>query len=182
MMNKLKQKKGFTLVEMLMCMLILILLSGICNIGMTIAWSSYNSNVFESDSQMLASSVNTYLADVLRYASAVTTVGDEDGSDSKTVTAISNSSYSIQNGNIVVSARDYENNTGGRFQIKKTEDDEAPVFLIGESQYADNMYVESFELNYDADTGMFFGSYIIKSTIVNDIEKKHEFSYRRVNQ
>lgn len=179
-MNKLKQKKGFTLVEMLMCMLILILLSGICNIGMNLASDSYNASVFESESQMLSSSINTYLADILRYSTTVTTAGEEAGEASQEVIGFYSNSYSIQGGNIIVSARDYENSTGGRVQIKRTETDESPVLLVGESLYTDSMYVESFVLTYDATTGVFSGSYIIKSAVIEDAEKLCEFSYRRV--
>lgn len=67
-MNKLKSKGGFTLVEMMAAIAILVVL--IMGMGSTMDAGAqiYQEAVFESDSASLAGILNTALGDILRYA------------------------------------------------------------------------------------------------------------------
>jgi len=56
----------------------------------------------------------------------------------------------------------------------------APLPLIGDITYAENLYVSDFVLKYDSTKRVFKGSYTIKSTIINDAGKNCNFTYRGI--
>ena len=57
-MRKIKNKKGFTLVEMLVCVVTLLLIGMIVSAGTNLAMFSLRESTFESNSQMLESTLN----------------------------------------------------------------------------------------------------------------------------
>ena len=63
-----KSKSGFTLVEMLVAMLILVCLVIGIGVGMDAGGRVYQDSVFESDSANLAGILNTSLGDILRHS------------------------------------------------------------------------------------------------------------------
>ena len=70
-MMKQKRSKGFTLVEMLACVVTLILLGLTGSVALNMATQSYWASVFESDSQLLESTIDLYIGDILRYSNEV---------------------------------------------------------------------------------------------------------------
>ena len=164
MMKKLKNNKGYTFVEMMACVVILLLVALISGTGMNLALNNYNQQIFESDSQMLEATLNMHLGDILRHTTSVT---EADGA----VTGITNSSYQIYNGTITVE--------DGVFYIVKNAEDPA-VHMVNEATYMNNLYVDNFTLTYDASTGVFSGTYTIKSNTVQNASKECTFSYRRI--
>jgi len=70
-MRKIRDKKGFTLIEMLACVVTLLLIGMIVSTGMNLATMSLRETTFESDSQMLESTLNMYIGDILRHATDV---------------------------------------------------------------------------------------------------------------
>ena len=146
-MKKLKTKKGFTLIEMTVCILTLAMVALICTTGYSLAMKSYNDSKFESNSQMLESMLNTSLGDVLRYAYYI--------SDDGTV-IFSNDDYRLDGGEITV-----EN---GRLIYM---DEDTKEFLVSTYSYVDGLYIDedTFTLDYvtDFESGnkMFKGSYTI---------------------
>lgn len=163
-MKKLKNNKGYTFVEMMACVVILLLVALISGTGMNLALNNYNLQVFESDSQMLEATINMHLGDILRHTTSVTETED-------TVTGITNSSYQIYNGNIIIEE--------GVFYIVKNAEDPA-VHMVNTASYANNLYVDNFTLTYDVSTGVFTGTYTIKSNTVQNASKECTFSYRRI--
>lgn len=67
-MRKLKNKGGFTLVEMMAVLAILVIFVGGIGSTMNAGAKIYHEAVFESDSATLADILNTALGDILRYS------------------------------------------------------------------------------------------------------------------
>lgn len=78
-MKKLKSKSGFTLIEMVTAMAILVFL--IIGMGATMDAGAqiYHEAIFEADSATLADILNTSLGDILRYSKDVKVNGVYDG-------------------------------------------------------------------------------------------------------
>lgn len=179
-MRKLASKKGFTLVEMLACVITLLLVSMICSTGMNFALNVYQESVFESENQMLESTLNLYLGDILRHAAGVNTESVPISAaepEVKRVTSFTNAGYQIYEGYIEVSTR--SGNDGGRFMIcPKVGNESIPI--VNRSVYGNNMYVTDFVLGYNENTGMFYGTYKIKSSISDEFSKECTFVYRTI--
>lgn len=168
-MRKLKKnQKGFSMVEMLVCVVTLLLVGGICSTGMGISIKSFQESRFESDSQVLESTLSLLFSDIFRYATEVN-IG--------TGVYFTNIEYEINNGTLLIGAEEGEykdcfmiqkNSTGGR------------QMLVGKNVYAENLYVSDFLLCYEETTGVFTGSYKIQSRVRDDLSKDCSFSYRRI--
>ncbi len=174
-MRKLKNNKGFTLVETLACVAILILLSGLCTTGMEFAMTSYKISVFESDSQMLSSTIELYLNDVLRHAKGITT--ETDG----TVISFTNETYHITNAKIGLSEKYSDTNQSYLVYLvynDKTAENEE-ILILGKDAYAKTLSIADFELHYDQSLKLFTGSYVIKSGVV-DSTRTCEFTCRTI--
>lgn len=175
-MKKLKNAKGFTLVETLTCMLMLVILGGICSTGMEFAMKCYQETVFESNSQTLASSLETYINDILRYATDVQT-----GADGK-VTGFTNPAYQMYEGMIAVSTA---GETEGKMVIYTRPEGESArkqFLIVGEGMYAENMYIADFTLKYNATTQWFEGEYKIKSVRMSSMVRTYTFGCRTISE
>ena len=178
-MKKMKSQKGFTLIEMLACVITLLLIAGIVSVGMDLAMKSYNESLYESDSQMLESTLNLYICDILRHA-----IVDEEndlqaiaGEEEKLVTGFTNVAYQIYGGNIKVLEKDDEG--GGAFMVYETKNNTG-VMLVGTNVYANTLYVSDFTLKYNEEKHYFTGSYKIKSTILENAERECTFTCRTI--
>lgn len=165
-MKKLKNQKGFTLTEMLSCIIALLLLTAICTMGTDLALNSYNRSLFESNSQMLESTLNTYFGDIVRHATF-------ELDDEQKVKTITNSIYKLRKGRVGISDE-------GRILIYKNESDTTGVLLLNEKVYTNALKVSSFELQYNVDgNGQYITVlYTIESTVVEGLTKECEFEYR----
>ncbi len=67
-MKKLKNKGGFSLIEMMCALLILVLLIMAMDVGFQAGGEIYQAATFESESATLAGILNTSLGDILRYS------------------------------------------------------------------------------------------------------------------
>ena len=67
--KKLKSNRGFTLVEMLVALAIVVMLSLMMSYGVSVGAAVQRESTFVAESDVLASTINTALGDVLRYAS-----------------------------------------------------------------------------------------------------------------
>ena len=170
-MKKLRREQGFTLVEMLACVVALILIGLTCSAAMNLATKSYWISRFESDSQMLESTIDMYIGDILRYSDQVQTDG------AGNVTTITNENYRIVGGGIEIVPR--EGTEGGYFIIRQIPGIEGTM-LISKASYADTLYVENLVLRYDANTGIFTGEYTVRSTLLEEEARRCVFSYRRI--
>lgn len=66
--KKLKSNRGFTLVELLAALAIVVMMSLMMSVGVSVGASVQRESTFVAESDLLASTVNTALGDVLRYA------------------------------------------------------------------------------------------------------------------
>lgn len=163
MRRKLKARKGFTLVELLVALMILALLTVAVATGTQAGAKIHQDARFASESALLAESLGNALGDILRYAVPVEPEGGGD------VTAFKNESYAYlgecwieadENGRLVLS--------GG-----------SALPLLGEGTYT-NMAVTDFELIYE--NGLFTGSYTIESTWGNPpFTKEITFAFRSLD-
>lgn len=171
-MKKIRSKKGFTLVEMLACIVALLLIGGICTTGMNLAVNSYNESVYESDSQMLESTLNLYLCDILRHATSIQTDGDTNAEE-KEVISFTNVAYQIYDGRIEVS--------GGTFLVYESKNGKSTM-VVGENVYAGTLYISDFVLKYHPEKHYFTGYYTIQSSVLEDAERKCEFTCRTITE
>lgn len=65
--KKLKGQKGFSMMEMLACTVVLLLLAMVLNVGLQAALDSYHRMIAKSETQILVSTAIDALADELRY-------------------------------------------------------------------------------------------------------------------
>ena len=173
-MRKLVSKRGFTLVEMLACVVTLLLIGMIVSTGMNLATMSLRETTFESDSQMLESTLNTYIGDILRHATEVE--ADVDG----TVKSFTNDAYYIDGGNFSIDLSVSEISGAGYLTCtSRLEDSQYGTLVANEGTYGGALYIKDFTLTYDAEKGVFTGSYVIVSS-ATDITKTCEFSYRTI--
>ena len=168
-MKKLKNNKGYTFVEMMACVVILLLVALISGTGMNLALNNYNLQVFESDSQMLESTLNMYLSDILRYSSEVKS--DTDG----TVISFTSDAYYIDEGNFVI--EDGYLLCTSTLALEGTKG----IMIANEGVYANTLFIKEFALEYDSAKGVFTGSYVIASN-VTDSTKTCEFSFRKITR
>lgn len=75
MRRKLANREGFTLVEMLAAVVILVLLGLILNTGLQTAVDSYRTMIAQSETELLLSTLVHAVADELRYAEDATDAG-----------------------------------------------------------------------------------------------------------
>ena len=66
-MNR-RKKSGFTLVEMLCAIIVLLLISMLMAVGIKTAVTAYEKEVTHSESQILCASIRTVVSDELRYS------------------------------------------------------------------------------------------------------------------
>ena len=73
--SNLRTQSGFTLVEMLCAIIVLLLISGLMAVGVQLATNTYAKEVSYSEAQVLCATLRTNVSDELRY-SGTTTVSD----------------------------------------------------------------------------------------------------------
>ena len=172
-MKKLKSKKGFTLMEMLVCVVTLILLCLIVTTGSNLATMSMNASLFESESQMMKATLDLCIGDILRHATDVKE--DKDGN-----VIFTNDAYFIDDGCIKIATKD-SGITGAGYLICDSAIDLSGSGLLVATRgvYVNGMYVKDFKLEYHGDTHVFTGSYMIVSKYTN-ATKTCEFSFRTI--
>ena len=169
-MKKLKNKNGFTLMEMLCCVVIVLLVSMLCGTGVSLALKSLDATTFESNSQMLESTLDIYISDILRHASNIT------NEDSKIT--FDNSAYYIQKGSFKIKEVSHG---AGYLSCTSTNPDDSVIEMLvaNEGVYADGLYVKDFSLTYNATTGIFEGGYVIVNPILGS-SRDCTFMYRTI--
>lgn len=74
--QKLRNRQGITLVEMIAAVGVLALLSLMLHTGLSLSWNSYYTMTSESETQLLLSTLSNLLSNELRYARDVVTQDD----------------------------------------------------------------------------------------------------------
>lgn len=160
--RKIKKTAGFTLMEMIVAIAILVLISTAMTSGLAVATRSYRDSVFHSDSEVLCDTLNTALSDVLRYA--VFTGSAPDGT-----LLFANDQYNILSGGHFV-------NQDGRVYIDTGGDMSEQVLVINTGSYV-GLQVTGFILRYDAAVNTYSGEYVI-GTQDGTMTKNCTFVYR----
>lgn len=171
-MRKLKNKKGFTLIEMLACVATLVILCMIVTTGSNLATMSMNESLFESESQMLESTLNLSIGDILRHA---TDIREMEGK-----LTFTNDAYNIDAGSFAIDTSTSGITGAGYLMCTSKLDGTSKGLLVAtRGIYVRNMYVTDFQLSYDEEKHVFNGSYVIVSKLT-DTTKTCEFSYRTI--
>ncbi len=150
-MKKTRANAGFTLMEVLVTLVIMVLLAVGIGIGMNSGTVAYQKSIFDSNSAMLADTLNTSLGDLLRYSQDVR----PDGTGGFVFT---NREYGVRDGYFC-------DTDGGIVKIydsySKTE-----MALVNSGAYPD-LKITDFSVEFvstDGESGYFDISYKIEST------------------
>jgi len=172
-MRKLKNQKGFTLVEMLVCIITLMLIGLICSVGMNLAMKSLNSISFDANSRMFESTMDIYISDLLRHATDI-----ENRAEGVVFT---NESYYIRDGKMKINTAGSGVTDAGYLVCTGGSSSMPEMMLANKGVYADNLYIKNFSLSYDETTGIFSGGYQIVSSKTDSV-RNCSFRYRTVTQ
>ena len=168
--RKLKSSKGFSLLETLVALIIVLLVASCVTIGISASNRVYKRSLFVSESDLLASTIDIALSDVLRYAYDINCADD-----TNTVSSFSNKNYSIEDGHFVIKQGFLYINTTNDISDDVIGDHLKP--LIGGSTYTASKMTD-FQLNYN--DGEFTGSYTLQSKMYSDLSKTFTFSFRTI--
>ena len=138
-MKKLRNEGGYTLSELLVAIIILVLVSSCMTLGINLAGKSLNQTVLNSRAEALAETLEELISDELRYAEDVVNSGGELAS----FTSISrgeNASYLVKNGKAYIKT------------VQKGKTEEASV--LGYSAYPDGVNVSTLSVRI-TDAGIF---------------------------
>ena len=152
-----RRSRGFTLVETLAAVAILVILIATMSLGLASASDTYRISLFDAESATLADTVDTALGDVLRYAAWER----ED--------RFTNPDYGVSGGRLFLKE--------GKLCINPSPLDEDAeglriTPLISDGAYS-NLELSGFTLSYE--DGVFRGSYTIAS---EGISREIEFCFR----
>lgn len=164
-MKKLRKSQGFTLVETIVSLAILVMLISVISVGVNTAMKVYESVTFTSESDLLSSTLQTTLADILRYA-----VYNKEEDMSEGEVAITNESYGISKGGFLLENGRVMVNMGGAGEGGTAD----TFFLVNDGAYT-SMKITDFNITYE--DGLFSGEYVIESNS-GKFSKKKEFAFR----
>ncbi len=191
-MKKLTSKGGFTLIEMLATLLILVFLVLGIGTGMDSALRIYDEARFESNSAAMANIVNTSLGDILRYSENLTTPGDEgflDSSNTKVPDVefvFTNYEYAVRDA--YFSLKNSSNTTDGILRMRNLRDGNV-IELVNTGAYPD-LKIGTFNITYNAKgsddngnpTGGYFDvSYTVYSTKDESLTRNVSYIVRCMN-
>lgn len=161
-MNKLRDRRGFTLTEMLCAVLIVVLISALLVVGIRFAGRTYNSSMKLSEAQELCSTLTSIISDKLRFCGTVTQ--SEDGG----LTQIF-----IQNvGNVEGEGEAFQLSEDGQVMLGSTK-------LLSSAAYPRGLRVRDVSLRYDSASGIF--TVALQVGTVDSTLAETDFEVRRLN-
>ncbi len=167
--RKLCNKKGFSLFESIVALLIISLLTIAIATGVKTAASVYKKSLFLSESDVLAATIDTALSDVLRFSSNITKEADG-------TVQFTNANYSVRNGHFLIK--------DGWLYLNLTDDaKDAPLSALLNGGIYTSMKIDSYTLDYtlvDNDV-VFKVNYMIQSKDDSALEKSYESYFRTIN-
>ena len=138
MKKRLRDRRGFTLTEMLCTVLIVLLISALLVVGIRFAGGTYSSSMRLSEAQELCSTLTSVITDKLRFCGSVTQ--SEDGG----LTQIF-----IQNvGSVEGAGEAFTISEEGQVMLGDTK-------LLASAAYPRGLRVGAIDLSYNADTNIF---------------------------
>lgn len=191
MMKKLKSRRGLTLMEALVSIVILVMLIISMGTGINAAIGIYGESRFESNSASLADIINTSLNDILRYAENIKpkTLGEDN-----TTYTFTNIEYGMQDVYFYIPAETIGTEIKGILSLQSASAASFKTPLVNSGVYSD-MEIKDFSIKYldagdstkDEDGiittygGCFYITYTIKSTIDTEMERVVETVVRLAN-
>lgn len=148
-MKKLKNNAGFSLIELLCALLILVILVMAIGVGMDTGTKLYFDATFEAESATLAGILNTSIGDILRFSSVTMTeniTNVPEGFDKTEVPYVFTSvDYGIQHAYFYTPV--YEDGSSkGVLQLKNLKNDKV-VELVNTGAYPD-LVISNFVITY----------------------------------
>lgn len=170
-MKRQRNRRGFTLAETLAALVIVVLLAMSVQIGTMTALRTRTASRFQAESEILATTLNSALGDMLHYA----TCARYDGAGGTVY--LNNPGYGIVNGQILTKdGRLYVNATTG---LSASDPNATLLTLTGAGAYTD-LTVSGFKMLYDKDNCLFYGSYEINGP--EQAKKTIDFAFRSLNE
>lgn len=170
-MKRQRNRRGFTLAETLAALVVVILLAMSVQIGTMTALRARTASRFQSESEILATTLNSALGDMLHYATCAKYIATSG------LVYINNPGYGIVNGQILTKdGRLYVNATTG---LSASDPNATLLTLTGAGAYTD-LTVSGFKMLYDKDNCLFYGSYEINGP--EQAKKTIDFAFRSLNE
>lgn len=193
-MKKITSKSGFTLIEMLATLLILVFLILGIDTGMDSAVRVYDEAKFEANSASMANIVNTSLGDILRYSDNLTVAEENTSFKDSAGTIVPNVEFVFTNYEYGVrdayfSLKDSANKEDGILRMRNLENGNV-VELVNTGAYPD-LKIGEFEITYLAKstgadgnpTGGYFAiEYDVYSTKDESLTRHVEYIVRCMNR
>jgi prepilin-type N-terminal cleavage/methylation domain-containing protein len=178
-MKKLTKKGGFSLIEMMCALLIMVLLIMAIDVGLKAGGEIYQDATFEAESGTLAGILNTSLGDILRYSSHVKQLNAQDqmdnGLSSDVEFVFTSIDYGIQDAYFYTPPHE-SGGYMGTLQMKNLRNAKT-VELVNSGAYPD-LVISDFVIKYKPRTspGIEGGYYTITYTIYSesDLTKTRE--------
>ena len=170
-MKRQRNRRGFTLAETLAALVIVVLLAMSVQMGTMTALRTRTASRFQSESEILAATLNSALGDMLHYATCAKYIATSG------LVYINNPGYGIVNGQILAKdGRLYVNVTTG---LSASDPNATLLTLTGAGAYTD-LTVSGFQMLYDKDNCLFYGSYEINGP--EQAKKTIDFAFRSLNE
>lgn len=170
-MKRQRNRRGFTLAETLAALVVVVLLAMSVQIGTMTALRARTVSRFQSESEILAATLNSALGDMLHYATCAKYIATSG------LVYINNPGYGIVNGQILAKdGRLYVNATTG---LSASDPNATLLTLTGAGAYTD-LTVSGFQMLYDKDNCLFYGSYEINGP--EQAKKTIDFAFRSLNE
>ncbi len=167
-MKNQRKSAGFTLVETLVSLVILVMLISVVSVGVDTAMRAYRSITFASESDLLSSTIQASLSDILRFAVCEEGDPEADGAEF----SITNESYGMSKGSLFL------DNENGRIMVNlggaSEHGSDDTFFLVNDGAYT-SMKITSFTIRYE--NGLFSGSYTIESAN-GQFTKTKDYTFR----
>jgi len=160
--KKTNRNAGFTLIEMTVAVVVIVLVSAAMSSGLAVATRTYRESVFQSDSAVLCDTLNTALSDVLRFA--IYTQTQEGGA-----VLFANDQYNILSPGHIA-------NKEGCLYIDTGGGGGEQLLLVNSGAYV-GLQVTGFTLTYESGTNIYDGAYLI-SNADGTMTRECSFTFR----
>lgn len=157
-MKKIKNRKAFTLVEMLCVIIVIVLMTAVFAAAINLAVESYDNSVMRSENELLTSTLMTVISDELRYA------GNTRVDAAGQISSIFSQKFGSLSGGFSLS--------DGRIMLGEHA-------LLADKAYTYGQKVSAINVIYHADEGVFSVSFSI--THKGSVLSAKEFSVKPIN-